>query len=272
MLQSSEILNEFYDDPKLDYVRFVAFKYMPDMEQDNNGEWFTSGCQTGADIWGAIRKGTARFPFERSDYDNNVEIQKSLNLIGLDKECFWNALLFIHHMWESKFYDCHPVLDSDQQLLEQFKTDVTQDGTSLFIKPHRGKSFKIDSRLQNILIGLVVQRLKDAEGIFDPAFSGNPVDLADDHRMEPGVSWQIYNEYKTYHELFDNYCTDAKKPKRIKGQEGSRNKDLLISRIIYLTGLTRNNKFNETVDALHSVVQKCKRGKEPQTAASRYLF
>ena len=154
MLQSREILNEFYDDPKLNYVRFVACKHLADWEQDDNGEFFISGYQTGADIWGAIRNGSARFPFVRSDYDNNIEILKTLELIGLDKESFWNVMLFIHHMWESKFYNCHPVLDSDKQLLENFKSEVTKDGTTLLIKPSRGRSLKIESRLKKYSFSL----------------------------------------------------------------------------------------------------------------------
>ena len=256
----------------MEYVRFVAFKYMPDYEIDIDGNEFISGCHTGFDMWRAIRNDTVLLPFKRSDYDEYEDIQKTLLLIGLDKEKFWNAVRFIHYMWETKYYNCFPVFDSDRELLEQFLKLVEGDDTSLYYKTSNARVKQFDTRLKRLLINLVAKRLEEADSE-DVSFNGSPIGIGEEHLMEDvGVSWQIYKEYETYHLLFEQFCNDKHLPKRVKGQSGSRNKDLLISRIVYLTGLTRNLSFKDSVNALHAIVKKCKTGQEPKTASSKYFF
>ena len=128
MNTDQELWNQLYDDDEFEYVRFIAFQYYPEYleepavypyelppidelgtESSEPEELTCCGIRHDGFVpFRDIQTGKKQFSFTREDYDNE-EIQRTLELIGLDKDKFWHALLYIHYIAELWNTDCVPM-------------------------------------------------------------------------------------------------------------------------------------------------------------------
>lgn len=264
-MKKSEFARRFDKDPLYEYVRTIAIHYMADYDD----EWNAVDYCRGVEMQWDIENGSAEFFFTREEYDANEDIQNSLALIGLDADKFWVAVRFIHFWAESKFVNAHP---SEEPLFEQMKKlyEALSENAELYVKcpGRRAKSFS-GARL--------IEQLKEAmieycnRNLYDPGFSGRAIIVDEDRLVVMERSPQIYFEIGIYQYLFEQFCTDQGLPKRIKGQTGSRNKLLLISRLMYMTGLTTNPAFKNGTDPIKGIINKYKDKKLPHTTGKYFV-
>ena len=251
-MEKNDLENAFYNDSKYEYVLSLAYEYF--LCEDEVGPFVDYSV---IDIMWDIESGNAWIPFKREDYDNNEDIQASLALIGLDPDKFWEAMKFIHAYSDSVFYDGRKVEESLNDKMVRFAEALNQESTEITVKIKDKKLFQLsDNNLNTCLIEAIVDYCKKRSD--DIGFVGNAINISKEASIERDPSIQIYHESLFYEYLFGKFCTDKELPTRVKGQKGSRNKRLLISRIMYFTCLTRNKVFNEDVNALKGIINKYK--------------
>ena len=134
--------------------------------------------------------------------------------------------------------------------------------------------------------GKVVSRIKDrkviefmANGIFehgkqhldDVEFVGQPLSRDEADRETGGVSHRMCFESELYLYIIDRYRTDKDMPRRVKNSIGSRDKLLLVSRLMHMTGLTKIQAFNDSADRIKAIRKQYK-DKEVNSVALGYLL
>lgn len=284
MNTDSELWNQLYDLDKYEYVRYIAFHYYPDYleepmvisadvppieeVEDVSAEEAELTCigitLSGFTIFRDIQTGKKEFIFDEEDYYGNVDIQQSLQLIGLDPEKFWHALLYIHYMAELENTDCVPLSPSVHEQVKELCLALNEEGTTVTIK-RRGKApFVIDdSAVKEFIVSFLQYGDERYVRLWHPTYTGRLVHHTAD-KEDVGLCWQIYDEYCAFKLLFDHFCTDKNLPSRVAGQKGSRNKDLLVSRIIYMTRLVEDERYLDSPNPLHSIKNKCSEMPRPR--------
>lgn len=281
------LFDRFREDPEFEYVRFLAFKYFPDYadqpdmydyelppmdtlvdafseeEEPEQKEPAIIGCERGFTLFKRIQEGKATFFFTKEDFLENASLQGSINAIGLDPEKFWNAILFIHHMAEMENINCRPLKPSIHDNVKDLIAALRAEGTDVIIKARGKKPVTIDDLDTK---GVVAYFLEYCDGFYakqnSPTYTGRQV-LINAEDDDQGVNWQMYDEYKAFTDIFNKYCKDDDLPTRVKGQTCTRDKDWIISRILFFTKVTPNKRFWKDRDAMRSVKHYCETHKRP---------
>lgn len=280
------LFDHFCEDDAYEYVRYLAIKYYPDY--DNQPDLYDAelppidalvnaisrqgvegtkpviiGCERGFSIFKRIQEGKASFFFTKEDYDSNTSLQNSIKAIGLDVEKFWHALLFIHHMAEMENINCRPLKPSIHDNIVELISALRSDETELIIKARGKKAVTLEDKNTKHTAAAFLEYCDDLyEKCNNPTYTGRPVLLskADD---DQGLNWQMYDEYNAFMDIFNKYCNDDDLPTRVKGQTCTRDKDWIISRILFFTKLSSNKRFWEDRNAMRSVKNYCKNHKRP---------
>ena len=249
-MEKNDFEKEYYSNPKYEYVRTLA-DYLFPPDEDN---WEPI---EGLDIMWSVESGYSGLPFKRQDYDINENIQDSLALMGLDPDKFWELMRFIHTYSDSKFTDGIQLEESLFDTMIRFGESLNNDSAEITVKIKDKKLFQLAQNKFNIcLYEAIYDYCK--KRIDDPGFRGSAISLDENERVERDPSVQIYDEYHSFEYIIDKFRQDKGLPTRVKGQKGSRNVKLLISRLMYFTGLTNNKVFNEDVNALKGIINKYK--------------
>ncbi len=279
-----ELWNKLYDDDEFEYVRFIAFHYYPDYLEEPmcipadlppldevpvaTEEETKLTCigirEDGFAIFRDIQTGKKEFIFKEDDYYGNEDIQQALELIGLEPKKFWHALLYIHYMAERDNTDCVPVSPSVHEQIKELYLALNEEGTTVTIK-RRGKApFVIkDPDVKKFIVEFLQAGDKKYVPLRNPSYTGGLVHHTAD-KEDVGLCWQIYDEYCAFKLLFDRFCTDKDRPPRVAGQRGSRNKDLLVSRIIYMTRLVEDERYLDSPNPLHAIKKRCSETPRPR--------
>ena len=217
-----------------------------------------------------IFEGRIRFPFNKEDYDRNTDIQDSLTALGIDSEKFWYAVLFIHHFAEDKCLNSVELPKSTTRedivsLLECLK----EENAKVTFESKDRQPYTINRKLVlNILLEMLsmgYEAIKDREYL-DYA----PVDLKVlEKEKEYSVSHQIVYEAKAYKSLLEKISRPKSEVKDFR--KGSRDKLLLISRLMYFTRLTRNESYLSGTDSIKGLLKSYK-NKKITGISSDYLF
>lgn len=291
MYTDQELLNKLYDDDEFEYVRFIAFQYYPDYLEtpmvlpvelpsieeiddvsDEPEELTCIGIQQSGFVpFRDIQTGKKEFVFHRDDYDENEDIQLALTLIGLDKDKFWHVLLYIHYLAERWNTDCVPELPSVHEDIKDLIHALKEEKTLVTIKRRGKKPYSISNP---VTLKCLVAFLEYGDGKYSatkiPTYTGRMICHLEMPK-DVGLRWQIYDEYCMFKLLFDKYCTDKGRPRRIGGQKGKRDKDLLISRILYMTRLVEDERFLVDRSALHAIKLACSRERRPLMGSGIFL-
>ena len=284
MNTDSELWNQLCNLDKYEYVRYIAFHYYPDYLEEpmvisadvppieevgevsaEEAELTCIGItQSGFTIFRDIQTGKKEFIFDEEDYYGNVDIQQSLQLIGLDPEKFWHALLYIHYMAELENTDCVPLSPSVHEQVKELCSALDEEGTTVTIKRPGKKPYVIsESDVKKFIVKFLQYGDQKYAPLGNPTYTGRRVN----HKVDPkdvGLQWQIYDEYCAFKLLFDRFCTDKGLPKRVAGQTGCRSKDLLVSRILYMTRLVEHELYLDSTNPLHAIKKKCTETPRPK--------
>ena len=290
MNTDQELWHKLYDEDEYEYVSFIALRYygdydipmcipaelppLEDLAYISMGEEEAPSLlgigQDGFVIFRDIETGKKEFRFGEDDYYRNEDIQLTLRLIGLDPQKFWHALLYIHSMAEKNNTDCFSLLPSIHERIEDLYSALEEDGTIVTIKRQGKAPFVIDDSETKEFVAYFL-RYGDEKyaGLNNPTYVGRSYNMSAGLR-DVGLQWQIYEEYVAFKLLFDKYCTDKDLPARVAGQEGSRSKDLLVSRILYMTRLVDDERYLTSVDPIHSIKDKCLHGARPKSSSGLF--
>ena len=285
MSTDQDLWNKLYDDEKYEYVRFIAFHYYPEYQEEpicipadlppldevqnapeqEDSELTCIGIrEDGFSIFRDIQTKKKKFRFKKEDFYDNEAIQETLGLIGIDPDKLWHALLYIHSMAERNNKGCVPCLPSVHEQIEDLYSALSEDGTTVTIK-RKGKAPYVidDPSVKKFIIQFLQHGDKKYVSLWNPTYVGRSV-LFNKERKDVGLQWRIYDEYQALILLFKKFCTDQDLPPRVAGQEGSRNKDLLISRIIYMTQLVEDESYLDKPDRIHAIKDKCTKAPRPK--------
>lgn len=150
-----------------------------------------------------------------------------------------------------------------QQRITDIINGLSEAGTKVTIA-RRGKNpIVIDDPSTKRYLSMFLQHGDELISELNlPDYSGRTV-RTDVNRVDVGVQWQIYDEFNAFSSIFKTFCTDKDLPPRAAGQEGSRDKVLLISRILYFTKVVADERFLFSKDPLKSRIDKCKKSRRP---------
>ena len=248
-----EFGKQFYEDPLYEYVRELALYRMAD--SDECGPLDTSIA--GEDMMWAILNGKVDFNFTRENYDDREDIQNSIKAIGLDVDKFWELVRFINYYGHCKFNKAQYLLPSKRDRIVSFlegllENDAVKQGVSLVAKKGGKTLGKIDDlpTIEFLVEGIISHCKNHMDNV---EFVGHSISRNEDDKSIGGLAHRICFEAEQYQFVFDKFCKDGGMPKRVKNPIGSRDKVLLISRLMYLTKLTDNPKFNDSSDSLKGI-------------------
>lgn len=248
-----------------EYYRLAVEEFVPSAIDD--GE---SMIQTGYMALEKILGGTVRFPFSKEEYDRNTDIQDSLAALGIDSEKFWYAVLFIHHFAESKSVNAIelPKTTTRQDILSLIECLGEEEAKVTFTSKDR-KPYEISRKaiLQELakMLSIGYETQKDREDL-----DYVPVNFKEMlERKEYAVSYQIVYEAKAYKSLLARISKPSSEVEDFK--KGSRDKLLLISRLMYFTGLTRNESYLSGTDSIKGLIKSYK-NKNFTGISSEYLL
>ena len=286
------LYDHFCDDDVYEYVRFLAVTYYPDYEDEpdiydaelppvdvlanalSNTETHEPvepvivGCERGFRIFQRIQSGKAEFDFTKDEYDSFPDILDSVKAIGLDVEKFWYAILFIHHMAQLENCNCMLALPSKHDIVNDLVSALREERTTVNINIKRPGENKYS--VETSAFGYIATFLEYCDHLYtelnNPTYTGRRIMPAKEG-VSQGFKWRVFDEYNAFRKVFSKFCTDGSLPKRAKGMKVSRDKDLLISRIVYMTGLTDDESYWNSKDRLHAIKDYCRKNRRPQMSS-----
>ena len=283
MITEQELWNKLYDDDEFEYVRYIAFQYyseyleepmvipadLPPIEEighvsDEPEKLTCIGIRhEGFTPFRDIQTGKITFLFNREDYDRNEVIQQTLTLIGLDKDKFWHALLYIHYLAERWNKRCVPLKPSVHDEVYDLIQALREEKTTVTIKRKGKKAYAITNHLTRECLAVFLEYGDSKYShVNNPTYSGRTL-LHMENALDQNWKWQIFDEYNAFMELFKKYCTDGALPSRVKRQKGYRDKDLFVSRLLYFSGLVTDYSYWLMRDRLHAIKCYCQANQRP---------
>lgn len=205
------------------------------------------------------------FPFTREDFDADTDIQKTLALVGLDPDKFWQAVLFIHALTYRKNTGVLDVEPSQHELISDFIDALWDDDCEVTVSRPAKRTMTLESKTRYMVAYILQYGDQFLANLRFPDYIGGTV-LTSGNTSDTSLRWRIFDEYNAYKAVFKKYCNDADQPKRIAVQDGSRDKDLLISRLLFLTGIVDDEAFLESRDRLRGIIDKCKKARRPNVS------
>ena len=175
----------------------------------------------------------------RMELYESQDIQDTLRAFGLDSSKFWYLCLFIKWRvdYEYKTAFVFPKSGMDQllSLADEFKKLTPDKPATLSVKIGDGKAIAINN-------GLVLAAIGDALINHLPNITDEEALSPKIHRLSDMIKVDTTTRGKIY--LFHKYMSVFVKPlNAIKGIYASKDKSLLISRMIYIFGICDDKKL-----------------------------
>lgn len=200
-----------------------------------------------------------KMPWSYEEYLKNKDIQTTINGLGFDKEKFWFALLFIYDYCEgecrnSQEYGSSAYYDL-QHLAKVIQNNLRHNSNPLEEKIYFNKEVRIDIIIDEKVVATIdtpnaikyladssaecCKKLDNALNIeLNPMFSCK----IKEERIFESENYHIYLFTTLFKRLFRNFeMPKSNKRSRISGVSYS--KTFLISKLIYLTRISRNQEF-----------------------------
>lgn len=261
-----------FAEPLLDYVEDFIEKLFPHNQNDwERGFYANSRMYT----YFARRyfNNEINKKFEKR-FIENKEVQETIIGLGLDVEKFWYLLLFIYDYTYGECVEKLIIDDSPKDQLDKFKSaiigNIKELGSNfsnveffnpatITLKIEGGKKIVIDNPFAiTTLCSLLVKNddvFENSHNLTSSRFVNNR--LNNDFEIIPeSNSVQIWFFAKTFQTFFE--LNPQIKGKSKKGATSSLNKLLLISKLIYITGLSKNDKFLDSVDTIKGYLKQYK--------------
>ena len=198
--------------------------------------------------------------YKYEDYIRNSELQDTINGLGLDTDAFWLLVMFCFDYACSMCFDCFtnaPTRRENIENLIKLLPDTNNSKAKLSLKTSRGK-IEIES---NKTISLILEWVKRGYEQDKDSIRANTVDVNKvvspfmDRKEESDsvLIWYFAHLLKYFFDLKPQF-----KGKRKKGDIASLNKNLLISKLVYYTQLSKNDNFLNNTDTLKSFFKQYK--------------
>ena len=184
----------------------------------------------------------------RMDLYESPDIQDTLRAFGLDSSKFWYLCLFIK--WRVD-YECktafvfptstkeklHNLISEFEKLSTEFQGGkfVSKVPATLTFKVNGGKTITIDDANTLTFIGAAIESFLEQQDT-DDLITSNSYGISELEKVDLSVRTKIY--------LFNEYLSPFVKPlEAIKGIYASKDKSLLISRMIYVFRVSEDKKL-----------------------------
>ena len=184
----------------------------------------------------------------RMDLYESPDIQDTLRAFGLESSKFWYLCLFIK--WRVD-YECktafvfptstkeklHNLISEFEKLSPEFQGGkfVSKVPATLTFKVNGGKTITIDDANTLTFIGAAIESFLEQQDT-DDLITSNSYGISELEKVDLSVRTKIY--------LFNEYLSPFVKPlEAIKGIYASKDKSLLISRMIYVFRVSEDKKL-----------------------------
>lgn len=199
-------------------------------------------------------------PYKYESYISNDELQDTINGLGLDADAFWLLVMFCFDYACSMCFDCfirRPTRGENIENLINLLPDTNNFKAKLSLKTNKGK-IEIES---STTISLILEWIKRGYEKDKDLIHVNRIDV--NKGVSPFVNrndesdsvliWYFAHLLKYFFDLKPQF-----KGKRKKGDIASLNKNLLISKLVYYTQLSKNDNFKYGTDTLKSFFKQYK--------------
>lgn len=261
----------------LEYIYPVAQEYAPDFDYDEEtGESYMVASQAPDIFKGRYNAGKLQHKFTVEEYMGNKELQEYLKALDLDCEKFWYLLLFCYDYSWGK---CIKGIKVDKSPVEQIRnfTDsiyANYKGNGILgaisDKP-TSITLKIGSK--NIVIDDYNAIICIAKFCDDGLEANNLNNLPNSHFIDitrsHSESLTVLAYYFSTMLIAAFNHQEHVKEKRKKGAQLSDKEKMVISHLLYLTGIVSNESIRESNDYLKAILKQYK-NKEIDTLNSFY--
>lgn len=258
------------DDGDTSQMRYVYDIMYGEGEPYHNADWSVAiypsevklvDIPTAAEIFTErYNTGQILCSYKYEDYIRNSELQDTINGLGLDTDAFWLLVMFCFDYACSMCFDCFTTAPTRRENIEnliKLLPDTNSSKAKLSLKTNRGK-IEIES---NKTISLILEWVKRGYEQDKDSIRANTVDVNKgvspfmDRKEESDsvLIWYFAHLLKYFFDLKPQF-----KGKRKKGETVSLNKNLLISKLVYYTQLSKNTNFLDDTDTLKSFFKQYK--------------
>lgn len=210
-----------------------------------------------------------RYKYE--EYLKNKDLQDTINGLGLDTNAFWLLVMFCFDYACSMCFDSfirRPTRGENIENLINLLPDTNNFKAKLSLKTNKGK-IEIES---STTISLILEWIKRGYEQDKDLIHVNRIDINKGgsqfvHRNDESDSvliWYFAHLLKYFFDLKSQF-----KGKRKKGETISLDKNLLISKLVYYTQLSKNENFLNNTDTLKSFFKQYK-GKDMKGFSNIY--
>lgn len=257
------------DDGETSQMRYVYDIMFGEGEPCHNADWsvviYPSEVKL-VDIPYAAEIFTERYntgqilcPYKYEHYISNHELQDTINGLGLDADAFWLLVMFCFDYACSMCFGSSTIASTRGENIEsliRLSPDNNDSKAKLTLKTGNGK-FEITSRKT---ISLILEWIKRGYEQDKDSIGVNTIDINDVSEMfqdkeesDSVLIWYFAHLLKYFFDLKPQF-----KGKRKKGEIASLNKNLLISKLVYYTQLSKNDNFKYSTDTLKSFFKQYK--------------
>ena len=208
---------------------------------------------------------------DKNNFLVDDELINALNVFGLDVDKFWMAMLFIYDYITLSCINAHRHETSIAEKLEGICSILEKDGATLTAKCKGCKSVVVESKhdrnalIEGIKILLDI-KLNDPYGNIQ--YNGRPLNPFEQGTVTESDTKQIVFAARLYKKLFE--LLGVTKIRKRGTPEMRLDKDTLISRFLYITGIARNDVYNLNNERLKKDLKDYK-GVEMETFSRSYL-
>jgi len=243
------------EDDSLAYIEVIALGHCLDVEEDNDGNvcGVNPSDRSIYTFKSRYEDDKLKSKFTYSTYSKNTDIQATLLGLALDPVKFWFLLLYIYDYCNDIFVDSIKLKDSAKDQINNFLNAIEanakaiENGSFVFEEPIKitleiGKK-KITIDNATAISHLAVLGAKDLDNMnTDSRLNSHTITKSDE---------QNHTKFCYFAEVLKSFLNlDFIPNKRSKDSTISYSKTLLISRLIYFTGLYTDDKLLNSDDTL----------------------
>lgn len=267
------------DEPLLIYITEMAAFHFPAVDFVNGKEELYQSFNVLYTFVGRYNENKITYNFKYENYLKNREIQDTLNALNIDCDKFWYALLFIYDLSYCKCVGGYVKSESASDQICNFINAICKNVINNDFEKNKfiekatvtlkigKKSIVVDNPDALIYLALNSSDIKENN---NAKMNWSTIDFSVENiKSECDSKWICYF-YKMMKAFFDDFY--IKRPKQKKGDTISLSMLLLISRLVYFTGITKSksylinpNKPEDGVDGTEALKQCLKEYKNKET-------
>lgn len=257
-------------DDVLEYVQRLCDKIKPELYED--GEHLLCGPSRMPNTF-AHRYNTEAIDLmpDKGDFLYDEELMNAMQAFYLEVDKFWYAMLFIYDYITESCNNAHKKETSIAEKLIAMCELLQNDGATLTVQCEGEKKVIIQSKHdRDIFVAGITELLgmKQNDHFGSGVYYGRPINLFHEGSVTESDVRQIVLGARLYLDLFEVLEIDKI---RKRGREGLRlDKMTLISRMLYITGIARNEDYNLDNGRLKKDLKKY-RNEKMRTYSSTYL-